>query len=259
MLRELASSLLTRCPAPARRLGYAHEAAAIAARARRCAQAWAPHLARTRAAILREARACRTRRTVLVLGSGPLLDVPLAELAGLFGRVVLADLAHPLSARRAAARHPNVALSTLDLTGTVEALAAGGAAAPTPGCAAFLDDPGIDLVVSANLASQLPLRPMAALADEAARPSFAASVMAAHLDHLSRFRGRVLLVTDIERLYTAGDGTVLEREDPLFGAVPPPAGEEWDWTLAPEGEAGCGYAVRTRVRAAVLNEGSGPV
>ena len=49
------------------------------ARANRCASAWAEHESRTKAAILKAAEGCRQRRTVVVLGSGLLRDVPVIE------------------------------------------------------------------------------------------------------------------------------------------------------------------------------------
>ncbi|HYC04185.1 MAG TPA: hypothetical protein VED40_12875 [Azospirillaceae bacterium] len=257
MIREFLSSALTTCPAPARRLGYADEVAAIQARARRCRAAWEPHLAATRTAILDAATGLRRRRTVLVLGSGALLDVPLAGLAESFQRVLLADIAHPPAARRAARLFPNVEFATLDLTGTVEDAAAGRLPEARPSDA-FLAEPMLDLVVSANLASQLPLRPVAALKDAAARPDFGRAIVERHLEHLARFPCRTLLVTDVERVFEAPDGGVLRTEDPLFGARPPASLmalplaaplREWDWLLAPRGEASRKFAIRTRVQA----------
>lgn len=256
MLRELAESWLTDCPVPLRRLGHAYAATACAARGRRCARAWAPHRERTKAAIRAAVAACTSRRTVLVLGSGPLADVPLADLTRDFGRVVLADAAHPPAARLAKWRHGKgtVTLATLDLTGTAPALAdPAGTAPPPPGCAAFLDDPTVDLVLSVNLLSQLPLLPLAAALHrwpETAADAYGRAIVAAHLAHLRGFRCPVLLVTDIARTTLDRDGRVLEREDPLFGvALPSGAAEEWDWELAPAGELPDGRSLRTRVRA----------
>ncbi|ACI99445.1 hypothetical protein [Rhodospirillum centenum] len=260
MLRELADSWLTDCPAPLRRLGHAYAATACAARGRRCARAWAPHRERTKAAIRAAVAASACHRTVLVLGSGPLADVPLADLTGRFGRVVLADAAQPPAARLAAwrARRGAVTLATLDLTGTAAALTdPASTAPPPPGCAAFLDDPGIDLVLSVNLLSQLPLLPLAAALHrwpETDADAYGRAVIAAHLAHLRGFRCPVLLVTDIARTTLDRDGRVVEREDPLFG-VSLPAGtvEDWDWELAPAGELPGGRTHRTRVRALRLD------
>ncbi|WP_054762978.1 hypothetical protein [Methylomonas koyamae] len=55
MIAEFIHYLGTRTNPGARRLGYAGEAAALEARHRRCREAWLPHLAATRAALLRAA------------------------------------------------------------------------------------------------------------------------------------------------------------------------------------------------------------
>lgn len=267
MLRELADSWLTDCPTLLRRLGHAYAATACAARGRRCARAWAPHRERTKAAIRAAVAACASRRTVLVLGSGPLADVPLVDLTGRFGRVVLADAAHPPAARLAAWRCRNgptaVTLATLDLTGTAAALTDPAVTAPpAPGCTAFLDDPTVNLVLSVNLLSQLPLLPLAAALHrwpETAADAYGRAIVAAHLAHLRGFRCPVLLVTDIARTTLDRDGRILERQDPLYGvALPAGAAEEWDWELAPAGELPDGRTLRTRVRALRLDDAPSP-
>ena len=80
---------------------------------------------------------------------GALLDVPLEELAAAFDRVILVDLIHPWPARLAARRYPNVALVTAEIS-------AGLAGAWAELCAEA------DLIVSANLLSQIPLLPIEA-------------------------------------------------------------------------------------------------
>lgn len=254
MLLEILTSWRTDCPPPLARLGYRYAAVACAARARRCAAAWAPHQQRTRTAILRAAADADPAGTALVLGSGPCLDVPVAELAARFRRVILADAAQLPAARALARRHPAVELATLDLTGMAAGLARGGPP-PAPGCTAFLGDAGIRLVVSANLLSQLPLLPLAALArrlPDQELERMGRRIVEAHLAHLRGFAAPVLLVSDIERSRLAADGTALTREDPVFGASLPP-GEEWDWVLAPAGELPGGQQLRTRVRAVRLD------
>ncbi|MFM2041762.1 MAG: hypothetical protein RLY86_338 [Pseudomonadota bacterium] len=260
MLREWIDSLRTDCPRPWRRLGYAHAAVACAARARRCAAAWAPHQARTRREILAAAMGLgsdRRQGSVLVLGAGPCLDVPVGELAGLFRRVVLADAAFPPAARAMAARNPAIRLARVELTGLADALAAAGKREttdlPPPGCTAFLDRRDLGLVVSVNLLSQLPLLPLEALPDltEAGRRELGRAIVQAHLDHLAAFPCPALLITDVERRTYGRDGRLLSRADPLFGLTLP-AGAEWVWDLAPRGELGGGRRMETTVRALIL-------
>lgn len=123
MLREAVEWALTPAPGPARQLGYLAESIALEARWRRCRRAWASHLENSRRAVMDAAASCPRRRLVAILGSGPLLDVPLASLARTFDRVLLVDIVHPWRARGAARRFDNVFLAQADIAGVSAALA----------------------------------------------------------------------------------------------------------------------------------------
>ncbi|AWN35371.1 hypothetical protein [Methylobacterium radiodurans] len=225
MLLDLALWLATPAPWRHRRLGYVRESVLLSARARRCRRVWAPHAAHTRAAVLAACADLPLRREAVVLGSGPLADVPLAELAAAFERVVLVDAVHPLSARLAARRFGHVRLVTADLTG------AGDPVGDLCGRA--------DLTVSANLLTQLPVVPVDRH-EAAGLPvpeRLGAEIVAAHLAALGRLPGRVCLVTDTEQRTEDRAGRVTDRLDLLFGVSLPPAPLSWDWELAPFGEA----------------------
>jgi hypothetical protein len=163
MLAEALRWLLTPCPKTARCLGHLAESVAIESRARRCQAAWAPHLQHSREALLASASHCEQHRVALVLGSGPLLDVPLAELAARFEAVWLVDLVHPLVARWQVRLYPNVRLIEHDVTECLGDLISGPPldldrlAGRVP--RRFLDEPRIDWVASLNLLSQLPYLP----------------------------------------------------------------------------------------------------
>jgi hypothetical protein len=271
MLSEWLTWLLAPCRPAYRRLGHLRELVAMQARHRRCRRAWAPHLEACRRLIIEGAERCPSRRTALVAGSGLLLDIPLDYLAERFETVILADLVHLRPVRRRAARFPNVRLAEVDLTGVLEdvlALPAGARTLPGPPVPAFLqgpDDPPVDLVVSANLMSQLSLCPLARLTRRLAGPpdaaerttvlaDFAAALPARHLEWLERFTGVVCLVTDVERMVVDNE-LVLESADPLYGLTLPgwaqAGGREWIWDIAPRPEAFRRADRRNRVRGAI--------
>src|SRR5205823_1666821 len=138
---------------------------------------WQGHLAETQRHILETAALLPRRRTVVVLGSGPLFDVPLEDLGRAFERVILVDRVHLFTARRRASRQANVSLKSLDLS-----------AASNPLPLAFLGEiPELDWVVSLNLVSQLAFGAPAGRERE---------VVDAHLDGLAALPCRVSLVTD---------------------------------------------------------------
>lgn len=258
MLREVLISLRTRCAPAFVQLGYRYAAVACVGRAARCAAAWAPHQESTRRRILTAmAEAPAGRNTAVILGSGPCLDLPMAELLSRFRRVMLVDVAHPPAALRLARRHGAIELLEHDLTGVARVLANPRTAAPPdPGCDLMLGEPDIGLVVSANLISQLPLVPLRQAGKrwpEADMPAYARAIVSAHLSYLRCFRCPTLLIGDVQRRVIDPDGRVTEMEDPLFG-LSLPAGElEWDWTVAPVGELANGWSIVNRVRAIRLD------
>lgn len=239
MIFELYQWLRTPCSPLARRLGYLGEAIAVEARHRRHRSAWEPHLAACRAIIGRAADACGHRRRVAVLGSGALLDIPLDDLAAKFQQVELIDMVHPRRARQRARLFPNVTLREADLTGLAARLLPGGRP-PRPGPPIALSD-DTDLVVSANLLSQLAVLPGAWLLKrrrigEAERLSLSRDLLAAHLDWLASVPAQVCLVTEVERAYFDPSGARVQGWDALFGLPLPPAEAVWAWDIGRGGE-----------------------
>ncbi|KHK02139.1 hypothetical protein [Desulfovibrio sp. TomC] len=247
MLRELFTLWRNRGARLARCLGQDREAVSINARHRRCAAAWEPHLAATRTLILDAAQAAVGRETAVVLGSGACLDVPVAELAGLFRQVVLLDAHHPRPAGVLAARFPNVRLVTADATGMVQAArTAAKSRSPLP-CPVPRPDPlaGLapDFTASVNLASQLPIpfyRLLGRRATGTEAEAFCRGLVTAHFDWLASLPGTACLCCDTawERV----DGPkVLERLDALEGVALPAPDRTWIWSIAPRPEESLAY------------------
>ncbi len=252
MLAEWIAHLSTPCPEHLKRLGYLREIIGTRSRYLRCRQAWEPHLANTRRMILEAAELAAPHRKAVVYGSGWLFDVPLEELSRLFSVVVLVDVLHISSVRRIAARHRNVRLVTADLSGVLEAIEGKGIPAP----AGDLPEADADLLVSANLLSQLPYLPCEALRrrqpppDEQTIQDFAATIVTRHLDQLSAAAGTVCLITEIEHHLYDGEH-LTERSDPLFGVNAGPLHRDWTWMLAPKPELYRTCDLRCRVAARI--------
>ncbi len=196
---------------------YLVDAVGLWARGERQLRAWTPHLNRTLAVIDTSIDDIPRRRTVAVLGAGPLFDVPLEALARTFERVLLIDLAHLAPAEQRIARYPHVERVWRDLAPEGE---------PRP--LAFLADiPGLDWVISANLVSQLG---RAAAAGDERR------VIDTHLDGLAALPMPVTLVTDRDYRVFDRAGTLLEEFDLLHGRALPRPADRWLWEVAPFGE-----------------------
>jgi hypothetical protein len=255
VILEALEYLLTPCSRAARAMGYLREAMGIRSRHSRCRRAWQPHLEKTRSFLLGAMETCRSRRKAVILGSGPLYDVPVEELAAGFREVLLVDLVHPLSARWRRRRLRNVRSITADVTGTIDAVyrAAGRPESPLPAAkpTLFLDDPEVDFVASVNLLSQLPFIPSEYLG-EMGYPAqqvdaFAAQLIRSHLGYLEQFAATTVLITDVEALTLDPNGRVIERSDLLYGVALPYRGESWIWQLAPSPESHPVFSYARRV------------
>lgn len=255
MLAEAIHYLLTPASRRARRLGYVTGSVALWARGRRCRAAWADHERRSRAVVAGVVERLPRRRTALVLGSGLCRDVDVPFLAARFASVVLVDVVHPASVRLALRGIGHLRFVEADLTGFADLLDGrpGPRGAPL---AAFAADPRIDLVVSANLLSQLPLTPMDRVEETpslhpAGAEAFGAAIVAGHLADLAGFGAdvRVVLLTDVEMVERDPAGRETDRIDLMRGVALPPPAESWDWPVAPAGELRGGVTVVHRVHA----------
>ena len=220
----------------------------LQARASRCAVHWAQHEANTKAAILDAARRCRQRRTAVVLGSGLLRDVPIRVLRSLFDTVVLIDLVHLASVRAGLwlKRSGQVRLIERDLSG-LQQLRAGEPVEPL----GFLRQvPYLDLVVSANLLSQIVTgsrRTLAAEMAEADIDAMLAELVKAHLDGIRGIAAETCLISDIHYRVIDRNGRVHEDVDMLAGVALLTPRAEWDWPVVPFGEESPDYQVVHRV------------
>ncbi|NQU61050.1 MAG: hypothetical protein HQ512_07955 [Rhodospirillales bacterium] len=239
MLAEWFKHQLIPAPRHLKDMGYVKELIAIGARHRRCQDAWADHLGLCKKVILDAAKGIKPDK-VTILGSGLLLDIPIDALSKTFGEVVLVDIFHMPEIKKCVKPMKNVRLEAIDVTGVVEATfehALEGALPPAKADAGWLADS--DLVVSANILSQLPLLPMDWVKDkgygEEKTEAFARRIIDHHLELLGALPGRVCLLTEFERQIADGD-EVLQEIDPLFGARIPASGLKWIWNIAPRPE-----------------------
>ena len=277
MLREAWLWLRTPCAPAARRLGHLAEAIALSARTRRQRRHWQTHQQHTRQAILQVADQCERRQLALILGAGECHDVPVAELAQRFDRVVLVDIVFLPGVRQRCKTFGNVECQAQDLTGLADTLAQSAAiqsaddlAALQPALAAQAavtallqglhcsrDD--VSLVVSVNLLSQLPVKPIDYLQQQlpalplSSLNAFAWQLLRAHLSLLQSFRCPVCLVTDDRQRTWNAAGELIE-EVALLAPLQLEAGvfARWHWPLAPQGELPHGYRAEHEVVAVRL-------
>ena len=197
----------------------------LGARARRCSRDWAGHEGNCKAFVRRHMP--ERGRVAAVLGSGLLRDVPIETLSDAFREVRLYDLQHLASVRLWAAARGlrNLRFLQRDLS---------------EGLGFLSDDPEVDLVISANLLSQL------GVAAER-KGMHAAPVIAAHLAGLCAAPGQRLLLTDVSYECVLRSGAIAEAHDLMHGVEMPRAEASWPWPVAPLGELDPAYQAVHRV------------
>ena len=262
MIWESLLYLVTPCPRFVRAMGYPQEQIAISSRAKRCAKACAPHMAASKSLVLDAAKAAPGRRRAVLIGSGLLFELPVAELADQFEEVICVDLVHPpWIVRPWREKAPNVRFLAGDATGMLERFVSAVQTARSTGVIPALPEsrPRLalepdrcDLIVSANVMTQLPVSPIKYLQNRLDRDAFdvegldgfADQIMRAHLDWLKEtFSAPVCLFADDWRETRDASGAVVERVRAFPEAWAfPEADVEWAWDIAPKGEAPDGEA-----------------
>ncbi|HAR45033.1 MAG: hypothetical protein A2X56_04310 [Nitrospirae bacterium GWC2_57_13] len=246
MLHEFLTSLTTPCPTHLRALGYLYEAIALRGRYRRNRAAWQPHLDNSRRFVLAAAERCSDKGNIVILGSGLLLDVPLAELSALFREVVLMDVICLPEVRRQIRKYDNVHFVEHDATNIAERLYWNGqeriSELPEPAPDTSVIDQNSGLVVSLNILSQLWVVPRAYAANhlraltEDQVEEWCGRLVASHYDYLRSLPCDVCLVADHEFVKRDQAGQVISRDSTVYGLELPKPDDSWIWNIGPIGK-----------------------
>lgn len=259
MLQEFLTHLFTPAPNYVKKMGYLHELIAISARYKRCRTVWQPHLDLSKDFILQAVNLCSNHKKAVVLGSGLLLDIPLTELSQTFEEVLLVDMVHLSKTKRKIRSYSNVFTLAADITGVAHAIYKTHSIVPIettiqfPGC-----DSQTDLLISANILSQLPLCPTSFLmkkchATETAVHDWAKTLIEDHLKCLASLKCTVCLITDHSMYFKDEKDKIYHIKDTLYGIKPEmelpdiKSQWEWQWKTAPLGEISTNYSMTMKV------------
>lgn len=219
MIRELLDFCLTPASSSARKSGHLYESIAFEARSRRNQEAWLSHWLQCHDLTRKFLTQHPAAKSLTLLGSGSLFEVPREDFSGRLERLVLVDRVFPRSVRRwVKANEKVIRIELLELNLTDAALNA----------QTLLKKVETDLIISANLLSQLAIHE--------AEPRRKLEIEKHHLDCLESFRHRALLWTDVKRQYRQVKTlNILNEEATVLTKMGPPE-REWNWEIAPAPE-----------------------
>ncbi len=223
------------------RMGYYDYQQGLIYRHLRQDEGWISHEQRCRQFIMKAIDLLKPGK-VTVIGSGWLLDLPLAEMAEKVKMITLSDIVHPPDVLEQASGFKHVMIQETDVTGGLvrEVWEKAGKRYFLSKLKSLEDihipgyipaeDPG--LVISLNILTQLEVLPERLLRKKSAAPEdeflkFKKEVQAKHLEFLQKYRS--VLISDISEIVLTPDGTATEKETLLAALPQGDIKEDWIW------------------------------
>jgi hypothetical protein len=246
MFHYLFTNLTTSCSPYVCHLGYLDETIAMRGRYRRNRTEWQSHLDNTRRFVLATAESIQNKDKVIILGSGLLLDIPLAELSAMFQEVVLMDIVCLPEVRRQIKGYKNVSFVEHDVTKIAERLFINRQQGIDELPKAFPEPPEVyknaELVISLNILSQLWVVPRTFVSTQ--RPAlphdqveeWCRQIVESHYTSLRSLSCDVCLVADHEFIKRDHAGSIISKASTLYDLVLPEPDESWTWNIAPAGK-----------------------
>ena len=225
---------------------------------------WNSHLEKCRNFIIKALEFYKPGK-VTVLGSGWLLELPLAEMLEKVKRVCLIDIIHPPEVVKQVSNLPGIELRTEDISGGL----IDEVWRKTSGLSFFkklnsindiripdylLDsDPG--MVISLNILTQLETLPVKYLikkskVEEVEIIRFRKEIQNNHLNLLKKYKS--ILITDLTEVFTDNSGSVSEQKTVLIDLPEGKHKEEWTWDFDLKGSDFYGKRSVLKVAAIII-------
>lgn len=232
-----------------RRLGYVYEAAALQTRHRRCRNVWKSHIQSTHQALLSAASQVDKKGNALLVGSGLIHDLPVAQLLTQFERIILLDVVFTYPTRELIKKWPGRLVGFYhDVTGIIDwvvkyrSLPANKDESIPFKLPEEIASPV--WVASVNCLTQLPILPIRWLLqsgiDEMILESLFHSIIKNHLCWLCRWQTPYCLITEVQSQRYNQFNQCIDSTDyrPLLQDFQREAicHSRWNWDLYPPGE-----------------------
>ncbi len=259
MLYQLLIFLLTPASSMAKKYGFLYQSISLEGRYKRCRSAWLPHLKKCQDIFLQVAQKVPNKKRVVILGSAHLHEIPFHLLSQNFEEIILVDIIHPLKHRWLKKRCSKVDLIEMDLSGALASLDRVESLEELHRLIKDLQKQSIflfeaDLIVSANVLSQLALLPIDAIEKKIERKlsveekdTICTAFAESHLQNLRRCRGHKLIYCDRQVLYKDPQGQLIyEGSYPVSFKDWTPL-DSWIWNIAPLKEASKEYSIEMKI------------
>jgi hypothetical protein len=256
LISELFLYLTTKTSKEARAFGHLYESIAINAREKRCRDFWKSHRENCKKFIREFIPKLKQKNIVLILGSGPLHEIPIVELSNQFERIDLVDIVHLKSTKSAYRHYKNLNFIEADLTELEKDIY--NEKKIINRVPSIFTDIKYDLIISANLLSQLPNH-LASFLEKNGHNSaeslekFKNQICQDHISYLKNFNAPTILITDTERSFHNPSGELINKENSFNNLQLPKPANEWEWNLAPIPEVSKEYSIKMKVSAFILN------
>lgn len=240
----------------AKKFGHLKESIALLKRQKRCHLFWKTHQDHCKKLILETLSLVKKFDRILIIGSGPLHEIPIEEISKKFKEVILVDIVH-LKVTKNKYRHlSNLHFVEHDITELENDLIKEKKLLnKTPN--KFLDEE-FDFVISANLLSQLAIHLKKFInknhieSDENKIDQFCFDLTKNHVDYLTKFNCIKLLITDIETYLDYPQKNLREIETPYINFSLPKEVDSWIWNIAPIPELSNDFSLQMKVVGIIL-------
>lgn len=243
----------------ARSFGHLAESISLISRESRCQKSWLPHRLQCKNFIIENLQHAQHFDSVLVMGSGPLHEIPIEELSKKFKKVVLVDIVHLKSTKDSVRHLNNLEFIEHDIT-ELEGPLHRDHILKNHIPESFLKD-DLGLVLSVNLMSQLPihlekyiLKNLKNKFSQSEIQVFLQNSTSNHLSYLKLFNCPALLITDTAIHYCDKNDKILETDRNYDHLSMPEKNQSWSWNLAPIPEFQKDVAIKMDVSAFVLKK-----
>lgn len=261
MFVEFIEMFFTPATKVAKKYGFLYHSISLRHRYERCKKAWLPHLKNCQEIFEEVAENLPQKKSVVILGAAHLHEIPYHLLTKHFEKIILVDIVHPLKHHRLSKRNPHFELITMDLGHSLEQLESLQSMQALDTHLRELESKVLfhfkaDLIISANILSQLGLLPIEAIERYEKRKmsieekdSICTRYAELHLKNLRNCSGTVLVYSDREVTYKSP-----EKEVVYTGSYPVNFDgftklRDWTWELAPLKEASKDYSIEMQVEA----------